>query len=123
MSLLANSINLQPLAAYNGWNTADNAVGYAIAQGLIARDMSSEARSRLLRQRLIDDWFYQSNARRSISNELEKHNREDLKYDLATEEKNILQQITADCQSMANSYSITRALNSPSPSLGSVYSR
>ena len=108
MSLLANSINLQPLAAYNGWNTADNAVGYAIAQGLIARDMSSEARSRLLRQRLIDDWFYQSNARRSISNELEKHNREDLKYDLATEEKNILQQITADCQSMANSYSITR---------------
>lgn len=108
MSLLANSINLQPLAAYNGWNTADNAVGYAIAQGLIARDMSSEARSRLLRQRLIDDWFYQSNARRSISNELEKHNREDLKYDLATEEKTILQQITADCQSMANSYSITR---------------
>ena len=108
MSLLANSINLQPLAAYNGWNTADNAVGYAIAQGLIARDMSSEARSRLLRQRLIDDWFYQSNARRSISNELEKHNREDLKYDLATEEKHILQQITADCQSMANSYSITR---------------
>ena len=108
MSLLANSINLQPLAAYNGWNTADNAVGYAIAQGLIARDMSSEARSKLLRQRLIDDWFYQSNARRSISNELEKHNREDLKYDLATEEKNILQQITADCQSMANSYSITR---------------
>lgn len=87
MSLLANSINLQPLAAYNGWNTADNAVGYAIAQGLIARDMSSEARNRLLRQRLIDDWFYQSNARRSISNELEKHNREDLKYDLATEEK------------------------------------
>ena len=108
MSLLANSTNLQPLAAYNGWNTADNAVGYAIAQGLIARDMSSEARSRLLRQRLIDDWFYQSNARRSISNELEKHNREDLKYDLATEEKNILQQITTDCQSMANSYSITR---------------
>ena len=86
--------------------------------------MSSEARTRLLRQRLIDDWFYQSNARRSISNELEKHNREDLKYDLATEGKNILQQITADCQSMANSYSINKRYKDlPSPSLGSVYSR
>ena len=92
----------------SGRNVSLAAISYSIALVNFARDMSSEARSRLLRQRLIDDWFYQSNARRSISNELEKHNREDLKYDLATEEKNILQQITADCQSMANSYSITR---------------
>ena len=70
--------------------------------------MSSEARNVLLRQRLIDDWFYQSNARRSISNELEKHNREDLKYDLATEEKLILQQVTADCQRMVNDCPLTK---------------
>ena len=108
MQLLSNSGELEHLTAYNGWNTVDNAVGYAIAQGLIARDMSSEARSRLLRQRLIDDWFYQSNARRSVSNELEKHNREDLKYDLATEEKVILQQVTADCQRMVNDCPLTK---------------
>lgn len=108
MQLLANSGELEHLTAYNGWNTGDNAVGYAIAQGLIARNMSSEARNVLLRQRLIDDWFYQSNARRSISNELEKHNREDLKYDLATEEKNILQQVTADCQRMVNDCPLTK---------------
>ena len=108
MQLLSNSGELEHLTAYNGWNTGDNAVGYAIAQGLIARDMSNEARNLLLRQRLIDDWFYQSNARRSVSNELEKHNREDLKYDLATEEKVILQQVTADCQSMVNDCPLTK---------------
>ena len=108
MQLLSNNGELEHLTAYNGWNTGDNAVGYAIAQGLIARDMSSEARNMLLRQRLIDDWFYQSNARRSVSNELEKHNREDLKYDLATEEKVILQQVTADCQRMVNDCPLTK---------------
>lgn len=108
MQLLSTSGELEHLTAYNGWNTGDNAVGYAIAQGLIARDMSSEARNMLLRQRLIDDWFYQSNARRSVSNELEKHNREDLKYDLATEEKVILQQVTADCQRMVNDCPLTK---------------
>ena len=108
MQLLSNSGELERLTAYNGWNTGDNAVGYAIAQGLIARDMSSEARNLLLRQRLIDDWFYQSNARRNVSDELEKHNREDLKYDLATEEKVILQQVTADCQRMVNDCPLTK---------------
>ena len=47
MQLLSNSGELEHLTAYNGWNTGDNAVGYAIAQGLIARDMSSEARNLL----------------------------------------------------------------------------
>lgn len=108
MQLLSNSGELERLTAYNGWNTSDNAVGYAIAQGLIARDMSSEARNLLLRQRLIDDWFYQSNARRNVSDELEKHNREDLKYDLATEEKVILQQVTADCHRMVNDCPLTK---------------
>lgn len=108
MEVLAASGNLSKLAAYNGWNTADNAVGYAIAQGILSRTMDVAAKNKLLRQRLLDDWFYQSNARRIISNELEKHNREDLKYDLGTAEKPILQQVTLECQTMANKYPITQ---------------
>ncbi len=108
MTLLDQSIDMTQLAAYNGWNTADNAVGYAIAQGLLARSMAVDAKNRLLRQRLIDDWFYQSNARRTISNDLEKHNREDLKYDLGSVERTILQQAYSECQELANRYNITK---------------
>lgn len=108
MDALATSGNIGKLAAYNGWNTADNAVGYAIAQGIISRAMTTEAKNKLIRQRLFDDWFYQSNARRIISNELEKHNREDLKYDLGTAQKPILQQVTAECQTLANKYTFTK---------------
>jgi len=108
MTLLDKSIDITQLAAYNGWNTADNAVGYAIAQGLLAHSMAADAKNRLLRQRVIDDWFYQSNARRAISNDLEKHNREDLKYDLGSAERSILQQAYNDCQELANQYAITR---------------
>lgn len=108
MDALATSGNLEKLTAYNGWNTADNAVGYAIAQGILAKEMAPAAKNKLLRQRLLDDWFYQSNARRIISNELEKHNREDLKYDLGTAEKPILQQVTTECQLLVNKYSITQ---------------
>ncbi len=106
MDALANSGNLNKLVAYNGWNTADNAIGYAIAQGIISRAMTQEARNKLIRQRLLDDWFYQSNARRIISNDLEKHNREDLKYDLGNAEKTILQQVTTECQILVNKYPI-----------------
>ena len=108
MDCLATGSKLNLLAAYNGWNTADNAVGYAIAQGLLASAMDEHSKSKLLRQRLIDDWFYQSNARRSISDELEKHNREDLKYDLDIAEKPVLQAITYRCQALVDKYSITK---------------
>ena len=106
--LAGSSSALSQLAAYNGWNTADNAVGYAIAQGLLAPAMDEHSKSKLLRQRLIDDWFYQSNARRSVSDELEKHNREDLKYDLDIAEKPVLQAITYRCQALVDKYSFTK---------------
>ena len=108
MDYLANNIALSALAAYNGWNTADNAVGYGIAQGLLAKNMAERSRIQLLRQRLIDDWFYQSNARRSVSEELEKHNKEDLKYDLGAAEKPVLLEVTRSCQSLAAKYSFTQ---------------
>ena len=70
--------------------------------------MDEHSKSKLLRQRLIDDWFYQSNARRSVSDELEKHNREDLKYDLDIAEKPVLQAITYRCQALVDKYSFTK---------------
>ena len=108
MQLLARSTDLGQLAAYNGWNTADNAVGYAIAQGLLAPYMQDAARLRLLRQRLIDDWYYQSNARRRISDELEKHDREDMKYELLQAQKPVLDFVTKQCQRMAKQYALTK---------------
>lgn len=108
MDLLAKSGQLERLAAYNGWNTADNTVGYAVSQGLLTASMTEKNIDTLLRQRLIDDWFYQSNARRRISDLLEKHSREDLKYDLGPGEKPILKEVTSDCTQLANKYSFTR---------------
>lgn len=108
MDLLARTTDLNRLAAYNGWNTADNAVGYAIAQGLLAPYMQPQERQRLLRQRIIDDWYYQSNARRKVSDELEKHDREDMKYELLQAEEPVLAFVTGDCQRMAKKYTVTK---------------
>ena len=108
MQLLAQSDILQGLAAYNGWNTADNAVGYAISQGIMAQAMTEQQRSLLVRQRLIDDWFYQSNARRYISNELSRHSREDLKYALGEAEKPVLQYVNKECSAWAKKYNATK---------------
>lgn len=111
MTYLAASLPLEQLTAYNGWNTVDNTVGYAIAQGLIAQAMPTAAKNRLLAQRLIDDWFYQSNARHLVSAELEKLDREELKYDLGPAEKDVLQTVTAECQLQAQKYALTKDLS------------
>lgn len=108
MDQLAKAGQLERLTAYNGWNTADNTVGYAISQGLLAAAMSKTAADKLMRQRLIDDWFYQSNARCRISVLLEQYSREDLKYDLGAGEKPVLNEVTSDCNLLADKYSFTR---------------
>ena len=108
MDQLTKAGQLERLTAYNGWNTADNTVGYAISQGLLAADMSKNASDDLMRQRIIDDWFYQSNARCSISILLEQYSREDLKYDLGAGEKPILKEVTSDCNALAKKYNFTR---------------
>lgn len=108
MEFLSSSGSLSRLAAYNGWNTADNAVGYAIAQGILSKDMEEKDRNRLLRQRLIDDWFYQSNVRRHLADELARHSREDMKYDLAGSEKEITRFINQECHALADKYEATK---------------
>ena len=41
---------LYKIGAYNGWNTASNTVGYAIAQGLLLQSMSPEGHRDMLTQ-------------------------------------------------------------------------
>jgi hypothetical protein len=57
---------LDKLAAYSGWNTASNTIGYTVAQGMMARDMKDEQRKQLLAVRYLDDWAYQANIRKNL---------------------------------------------------------
>lgn len=57
---------LYKLDAYNGWNTASNTVGYAIAQGVLGKAMSSQAHQDMLTQQYLDNWAYQANIRKDI---------------------------------------------------------
>lgn len=58
------------LAAYGGWNTAGNSLGFALAQGLLSKDYSAEEKKMLLEQRYLDDWAYQANVRMKTYTEL-----------------------------------------------------
>lgn len=60
----------EELAAYGGWNTAGNALGFALGQGLLAKDMEVEDRQHLLNVRYLDDWAYQANVRNKTYVEL-----------------------------------------------------
>lgn len=51
------------LAAYGGWNTAGNSLGFALGQGLMSNEYASREKKVLLEQRYLDDWAYQANVR------------------------------------------------------------
>lgn len=72
---------LNRLTAYSGWNTADNTVGYALSQGVLAKNMSEKSKNTLLQVRYFDDWLYQSNIRPTLSQIVDKYDL-NLKYDL-----------------------------------------
>ena len=55
------------VAAYDGWNTPGNALGYAIAQGILSPSMSAGDHRRMLEVRYLDDWAYQSQARQLVA--------------------------------------------------------
>lgn len=65
---------LEQITAYSGWNTADNTIGYALSQGILAKRMSRDDINNLLKIRYLDDWLYQSNIRAQLSNLLGKNN-------------------------------------------------
>ena len=95
------------LSAYNGWNTADNAIGFAIAQGMLAETTPKENQDALLRERILDDWYYQSNARRIISTDLEKKKENALKYNLGAHRPEIRDIAQQDMERLSKNYVIT----------------
>ncbi len=58
------------LAAYNGWNTAGNSLGFTLAQGLLSDMYAPQARQALLETRYLDDWAYQANVRMQAYHQL-----------------------------------------------------
>ena len=95
------------LSAYNGWNTADNTIGFAIAQGMLATQIEKEKQLLLMRERILDDWYYQSNARRLITDELEKSNKKQYKYMLNEMMPKIKKQALDIIVRLAANYDIT----------------
>ncbi len=95
------------LSAYNGWNTADNTVGFAIAQGMLAPRIAKEKQLMLMRERILDDWYYQSNARRLITDELEKNKKSAYKYTLNEMMPKIKKQALDIISRLAVNYDIT----------------
>jgi hypothetical protein len=70
MSELKKQNVLFKLAAYSGWNTASNTIGYTISQGMLAYKMPVADKNRLLLVRFLDDWAYQANIREKIATEV-----------------------------------------------------
>lgn len=81
MAELSNRKLLDSLTAYSGWNTADNSIGYALAQGILAEQMRETDTDKLLKTRYLDDWLYQARIRRMLVKGIDRHNFM-LKYDL-----------------------------------------
>ncbi len=55
---------------YAGWNTPTNSTGFAIGQGLVAIRLPLDSCDRLLMERYLDDWVYQSNVRTELMKQL-----------------------------------------------------
>lgn len=70
MAELQKSNLLQLPAAYSGWNTAGNTLGYAVGQGMLAPYMSDKNRKKMLTVRYLDDWAYQANIRGELYEEI-----------------------------------------------------
>ena len=97
----------EKLSAYNGWNTADNTIGFAISQGMLAPQIEKDKQLMLMRERILDDWYYQSNARRMITDELEKNKKTAYKYALNEMMSKIKNQALDIINRLAVNYDIT----------------
>ena len=66
MGLLSENDLLYKVAAYNGWNTASNTIGYAIAQAILSPAMSEQGHKDMLIEQYLDNWAYQANVRKNL---------------------------------------------------------
>lgn len=107
MNELAKRGNLPKLTAYNGWNTADNTIGFAIAQGILAPQVSAKDNAELIKMRLVDDWFYQSNARRDATDFLKQNGKSGAVYNLGSMQKTVSDIAQSTCNQLAEKYDFT----------------
>ena len=70
MNALRDRALLFRIYGYAGWNTATNSVGFALGQGILAVRLPDADVDRLLLDRYLDDWGYQSNVRTQVTNQL-----------------------------------------------------
>lgn len=66
MKLLKEKDMLYSVAAYNGWNTASNTIGYSIAQAVLAPEMTAQDHRDMLTMQYLDNWAYQANVRKNL---------------------------------------------------------
>lgn len=66
MNLIVKNDLLYKVSSYNGWNTASNTIGYAIAQAVLAPNMTPQDHKNMLIEQYIDNWGYQANVRKDI---------------------------------------------------------
>ncbi|MBR5912801.1 MAG: DUF4127 family protein [Selenomonadaceae bacterium] len=60
------------IRAYGGWNTPSNSSGFLIGSGILTRWMDNRDVETLLLTRYFDDWVYQANVRRVVTDMLPK---------------------------------------------------
>lgn len=60
------------IRAYGGWNTASNSSGFLIGAGVLTTWMDNRDVDNLLLTRYLDDWVYQANVRRVVTDMLSK---------------------------------------------------
>ncbi len=70
MKILQDKNLLFKLQSYAGWNTATNSTGFALATGVLSKNMNTNAKNKLLARRYLDDWAYQANIRTIVGNKL-----------------------------------------------------
>lgn len=92
------------LAAYNGWNTASNSVGYGIAQGVLAPTMTEQAHKNMLTTQYLDNWAYQANIRDYISRMQQKLDAGTIKQYYPTEMGELQSRTKEQVQRYAQTY-------------------
>ncbi len=60
------------IRAYSGWNTPSNSSGFLIGEGVLTSWMDDRDVDDLLLTRYLDDWVYQANVRRVVTDMLPK---------------------------------------------------
>lgn len=95
---------LYAIAAYNGWNTASNSIGFGIAQGVLSTHMSTDSRRVMLATQYLDNWAYQANVRDYISRMKMKMNRYHMKPYYADENRELESLATEQLQRYGRMY-------------------